>query len=746
MDASLSCCESIIQHYSDPVHARVSLDNERRVPYFDLPGNAVPSLSPICAVWHKKLSGASASGDDANRSGSHHADIARDLLSAYGETLHLCQRPRCDTKVKTAATAQKQDLGVGTIVEVVQQYELLVAHFACHNVAPSDDADKVEGEDKRTQVGADNCSADSEPSFDSEEIARQILEDIMQWTTKLPNDKENLWKIQNNLLPCLLRLLRHAIALLRERDLNESKPALVIATVAAVAFVGDGTMDCGSINLGNLLRWALPEEAGGESSSLLSLASALDQCNPCPLSVIRHKEEYRISRLTLTNNFLTRSAIDWTSKSSCFEAGWSDSDTGIAARTAMDLMMEVLSILEPKSRGNLSLFSMLQNICRHVGVKKIASAARAHFFGRLVGKSVEIQPRQNGGFMPMIKRINDDSSGEDPNNREKPHIETPMRIPSAVVLLSAALSCPGSDDDDEMDTAYLDALPVGLSLLDDAQSLHQGLGASMLVSVCESACSQVEKGSLDFVSRYGQLIASVLEEEIRISGRDDPTILGTVCLASSKFVKLLVSSRCSVQGLSATSLARKFVIEMFNAITTQIHTCQNGNNERISAVLAAGVNPILAQLATCREAASVEVARKGLSVLLPVIGWSGMDIDTRSAQAVALSSLVSLLVGAYPIMPRKGKQIMIEIILLLDRCTKDTAFLNDQDASGRSGSYTNDMRSATETIAEIARFSAAVCLAVCEDSAASILGHVESTQQRDELLDDIRFVADYLKA
>ena len=416
----------------------------------------------------------------------------------------------------------------------------------------------------------------------------------------------------------------------------------------------------------------------------------------------------------------------------------------------MGLMREVLLILEPESSGNLPFLLMLQNICKHIGVEKVASTARAHFFGRLVGKSVEVQPRRNGGFMPMIKRINDDSSGEDATKREKHHIETPMCIPSSVVLLSAALSCQGGGgDDDGMGTAYLDALPIGLSLLDDAQSLHQGLGASMLVSVFESACSQVEKGSLDFVSRYGQLIASVLEEEIRISGRDDPSILGTVCLASSKFVKLLVRSRCSVRGLSATSMARKFVMEMFNSITTQTHTSQNGNDERISAVLAAGVNSILAQLATCQEAASIEVARKGLSVLLPVIGWSGMNLDTRSAQTVALLSLVSLIVGAYPIMPRHGKKIMTELFLLLDRCAKDTAFLNDQDASGRNGSYTSDMRSATETVAEIARFSAAACLAVCGDNAASILEHIESTQKRDELLDlcsDIRFVADSLKA
>ena len=326
----MSCCESIIQHYSDPVHARVSLDNDRRVPYFDLPGNSpLPNLSSICAAWYKKLCEVSPSGDGTtkNRSGSHHADIARNLLSAYGETLHLCLRPRreSETKVKIAATAQKQDLGVGSIIEVIQQYEILVAHFVCRNVAQSDDADQVEGEEKRTEaeVGADTCTADSEPTFDSKGIALLLLEDIMLWTANLPNDEETLWKIRSILLPCLLRLLRHAIALLRERDLNESKSPLVIATVAAAAFVGDGTMDCGSIRIGNLLHWAVsPEEETGGESSLLSLASALDQCNPYPLSVIRREDECRVSRLTQANGFLTRSAIDWSSKSSCFEAGW----------------------------------------------------------------------------------------------------------------------------------------------------------------------------------------------------------------------------------------------------------------------------------------------------------------------------------------------------------------------------------------------------------------------------------------
>ena len=155
------------------------------------------------------------------------------------------------------------------------------------------------------------------------------------------------------------------------------------------------------------------------------------------------------------------------------------------------------------------------------------------------------------------------------------------------------------------------------------------------------------------------------------------------------------------------------------------------------------------QLATFPEAASVEVARIGLSALLPSVGWRGMSSGTRTVELAARTSLISLMDGAYPVMPHHGGKIMTEVFLLLDRADKDARYLSWNGATRSNGRDYNDDRVSTDAVRKVAVCAAAVALAICGDSAKAVLDHVESTQKsRKPLLDrclEIRAASERLR-
>ena len=395
-----------------------------------------------------------------------------------------------------------------------------------------------------------------------------------------------------------------------------------------------------------------------------------------------------------------------------------------------------------------SLPLLLREISQNVGVDLLVSTVRTHFFGRLghscsSDANVMVQPQARGVFMPMVQRIGSNISKKSAaaassSGDEKPHVDIPMRLSAAAIILCAALRRP-CNNFETWDKAISDALPIVLSLLDDVQSIHQATGALMFVSIIEAASTFEESAIPSFVDKFGQLITSSLESAIQMCGRGEPTVLTILCLAQSKWIGYLglISRyrRASITPQEIHSMARKAASDMLVIIRMQAQTGgRDGNDERISGALAAGINPLLARLATFSEAASVEIARIGLSALLPVIGWSGMSLDIRSAQVAALAGLISLMNGAYPIMPHHGKKVMTEVLLLLDRADKDAVFLSNEEKADAANGQNDDMVVSTNVVRYVALYTAAFCLAICGDSAEVVLEHIENTQSRKELL------------
>ena len=615
-----------------------------------------------------------------------------------------------------------------------------------------------------------------------------IADDIFHLSSKLPTNSKSLWKVHNILLPCLLRLIQHSIVLLDSYHHNndtslskEIKEAYAIATITAVPFVGDGKLNNGVFGIGSLLEWVLEKEDNATSiPSELSLAYTLQKCVPSPVSKEKESSNVHLPPSIMSSNFMTRSVVDWSVKAAQFDAPWvssspvllfayifllttltrhnhlllkTDNVSGIGARVANSLLQTVQT--SSSCSGTSSLIVeveevptpphrlILRNISQNIGIDLLSSTIRAHFFGRLSLSSTRSDFNANntitqhhkptsGAFMPIIQRIGlSNVKKEAPSSDEKPHIEIPMRLSAAAIILCAIIS-QQCDDFETTNKALSDTLPVALSLLDDVQTIHQATGALLLISAIETASKLEQIPS--FVDQFSPIVTSSLADSIQMCGREAPSLLTMICLAQSKWINYC-GQRSTNKSDTFTShtqvheMVRKAAATILVAIGKQVHVGgRDGNDERITGALVAGINPLLAQLAHLSNARSIEIARVGLATILPLISWSGMSLEVRSAQVSALASLVSLMNGAYPIMPKHGKKIMTEVFLLLDRSDKDALYLNNNN----KGSL--DDKVSTEAISKVAVYTASIALAICGKNAEDILDHVEATQSSNDQL------------
>lgn len=86
-------------------------------------------------------------------------------------------------------------------------------------------------------------------------------------------------------------------------------------------------------------------------------------------------------------------------------------------------------------------------------------------------------------------------------------------------------------------------------------------------------------------------------------------------------------------------------------------------------------------------------------------------------------------------MSHHGKKIMTEVFLLLDRADKDAKYLQKSKSTDiiEGGKLNTEVVSTNVTII-LALHAAAVTLAICEDSASTVIDHIMSTQSTNKRL------------
>ncbi len=827
-EISREACTSIAQHYSDPIHQNDSKDahesnsidpsknhDSKSVPYFDsILGCPMPALPPFCKFWFRRLTevtsqwlseddevfshGGKIEPIDNGKIAGFHA--ARELICNYESTIHPLVRKRSRNSHGDdllSESSNQLDIPLDAVIKVVYHYELLIAHFVrdfC-GILPSARSKYSKRKNANSEQNESTINRTASPKFQNAQVSEiyanashkscSILStgktihvmttEITQWASKLPKEnKDRLWKIRNKLLPCLLRLVKHAVTVIhfsiinyeyRDPDVAVVKEVLSIATIAAVPFIGDGRTSSGSFGIGALFEWVLGKfsSCDGEDSSygVLSLACVLQSCALSPMTCASdleaegHKEYATLlSESVATNDFLTRPVIDWSVPSARLDAAWTDGVSGVGSRTAMALLQTIckascifydsppkgtdFTICTEKYLENLSF--LLREIARNIGANILATSARAQFFGRLEFSSMSLmQPTSTmspktsiiGPFMPMVSRIGTVSKHlSSSKTDDKPYSDQPIRMNAAIIVFCLLFET--INDLKTCGEAFSDSIPVMLTLLDDVQSIHQALGALILLSVVE-ACSRIDNtGIPPFIENSSSIISKSLERAIQLNSRQDATIFTTICLAQSKWLRFLENwlSRSSESSLKLTTVhawIRKAVSDDLIAVRKQLQLGgKDRNDERIVGALVAGIDPLLAVLASLPNAAAIEIARVGLSVILPLIGWRGMSMESRSIQIAALAGLLCLLEGAYPIMTRHGTKIMTEIFIMLDRSDKDVIFMLDNDPAHKSYEKPLNYELSTEAAASVAIHTAAIALVICDKGAETALNHVES--------------------
>lgn len=358
-------CASIVKHYSDPIHFASSLTSGERdggsdqnsysgsaatkcldksAPYFDtILGGPMPDLAPVCDFWYRKLLDASASSTSLGAS----LIAARELLCSYESIIHPCvkrQRNRHDEDSKL-----EKEVSLNAVVEIIINYELLLAHLmrdASTQSVAKDDIITEENEPSNPIIetgtivlrGAEDTSKTIEENkSELDKMVCVIADDIFHWSANLPKkDKASMWKIQNILLPCLLRLIQHTIVLPTYRqheklmtNNTQLRNALAVATVTAVAFVGDGKLNSGDFGIGSLLEWTLDietedcHENAPTMPSHLSLAHTLQSCSLSPISTaVDFNATCKLPMSIVSSDFMTRPVVDWSVPSAHFDAPW----------------------------------------------------------------------------------------------------------------------------------------------------------------------------------------------------------------------------------------------------------------------------------------------------------------------------------------------------------------------------------------------------------------------------------------
>ncbi|KAL3796399.1 hypothetical protein HJC23_004196 [Cyclotella cryptica] len=716
-------CFSIIKHYSDPIYF-VSSDDKRveSAPYFDtlLGQPCLPDLPPFCQVWYQRLLGWNqfestlSKSNGAFESGAAKAlDVARGLLCCYESSIHLC-----------VAAGKETD----SDVPAVRDYDADRNEYCPTTTVMTDDYNES-GETHTSIIG---------------ETIYAIADDISHWATNLPDDDEDmLLKIQNFLFPYLLRLLSHCVALLSKAPTQElpsdailRKEALSIVTVISVPFVGDGRLNNGAFGIGSLLEWILSlNNVDGESTKAvdpLSLSFTITHCRPYPITFDES--------LYMSSDFITRPVVDWSVPAAQFKAAWSDGISGIGHRMGVRLLnmirhcVRATAACEEALGGTRELSLLLREICQIVGIDTLATTTRAFFYGRLAfpispsndSSSISIEPKSP--LMPVIERVGavqEKTRNGTPSSIVGHHVKNKMCLSSAAIILSVifnrrfeiALS----------DKACLDTIPVVLSLLDDTTPFNQGVGALIFIAVMSNESANISRT----LERFHTTLTHSLQTAVQLCGREDAAILAVLCLAQTKWFEILSrqslsrttelarTTTCALSSDGVCVLIREALAHLFDAVRKQTNLGRHdGSDIRIGAALVAGINPLLNLLAELPLAASTEIGRAGLATILPLVGWLGMTLESRSIQIAALCSLLSLMKGAHPIMTRHGTKIMVELFALLHRLDKDINFFKETLA-------TLDDEVSTAVARQVCLYAAAVALVAGGRGAEVVLSHVE---------------------
>lgn len=495
-----------------------------------------------------------------------------------------------------------------------------------------------------------------------------------------------------------------------------------------------------------------------------------------------------------SSSFMNRAMVDFqqSNAAATIQSSWIDRTNGIGTRTARSLLQQISKsslwlLLENDNdtKGNyhdnqrttttLSHGKCYQDIIlKAVGSEYMCQLARELFFGRLVsssssssGKTAADEKSQQGkdssnnlfksmsshdlafnGIIIRDKKGSDDAANLNSkltivqSNRTKrlitrhimeytdsePFKEVPA-LAVAAIRVMAALKFPNVTSN-----VLENAIPVAFTLIDSYAEYHQAFGAAILwnilTQVTPTCFVSFSKSDDDAGKRtYFENTQKVLSLACRTCKHSLSLCLLT--MARSKLFEMAPSKE-------GNKLRRDGVSESYEWIQKSSFAGPGAESESLEVLfisLASCLQPLLHALAQLPEAGAMELGRAGLAVLLPLIRWDSNTLWGRKVQAASMECLLSLMMGAYPIMGRHGGKIMLELFSCVGRLQRDVAIQNEVQNHGLHHDENDELLAATKMTMVVALHVASAALVLCGQRAEDVLIKIETGSYNKSLVD-----------
>ena len=588
-------------------------------------------------------------------------------------------------------------------------------------------------------------------------------------------------RIREETIPCLLKIMCLGFELLRRRispsdgnfllGAEVLQDAVMAATIAAASFSAGNDCDFSENRIDALsLHPSL--------SSKLSLSRALEHTLSEP-SKDEKEETVRVSvfkdcfgDILVEDDSLLLSECIVDLSSRAVPEPWVRGEdhideTGLShvGKSSKELLHAILLIIQlcdnDKRANDSPKKSALEKIVCTLGNQVVSDAARRHFFGRSFVSSSTLASLETVSSVESQIAVSNDTVTESiiarnrasnqlpwPKPSSKPsvadgrnkttllpesraHIKIPSRLCSMLRLCIALTADDGSHSvhvsskaTNAPNAVLENFLPVVYCLVDSIDATEQAVGGATLLALLNRF--EHKDWTRGFVDTASNVVGISLKTSC-----SDSVALSILCRA--RFELELMHERLleTLTDKEKAERLRKIGIVMFEAVhkasyrsgirgEDDMHTVSAQQAYALSALLG-GAHPILSELADLPDeiAASVELVRPGLAVLLPIIGWDmpRMRVTSRQLQLSALACLEELMVGGHPIVPRHTGKILSELLGCICRAQKDVELMERVDRDDDYGAQIE----AASSVACLGLYTARAAKILCGERAEAML-------------------------
>lgn len=356
-----------------------------------------------------------------------------------------------------------------------------------------------------------------------------------------------------------------------------------------------------------------------------------------------------------------------------------------------------------------------------------------------ISEKKEMDQKLSSGYKPVYNEKPELTSMD-----EKPFVQVKSRTVSSLRLLSSFTTHHSASE------VWSQSLPIIYTLIDSNQTTHQSFGGALFVHLLSQGRSFTELfcHNHDALQQNKNRSFSSVETAAKIitmciRSCDDGATLSILLIALTHLFEIAEHT-----GEKISHLRNDAATNVMIWVSKHRYCGPSGEPSIVRAItanLSCGINTLLYQIAQQPNAGAVEMSRMGLSTLLPLIRWDSSSLIARTIQLAAVSSLISLMMGAYPTMKRHGGKIMAELISCVGRGLRDVKIHEEIS----KGSHGNTAKSGKETVREIGAtkllvafslHAGSVALIICERSAEEVLLRIENGNFDSSILNCCRTI------